>query len=65
MELIVLAYQERAWEELGYSNWDACSARELGDLKLQLPKEGDRRKIMCTMCDRDLSLSGYRHGHRV
>lgn len=55
-ELIVLAYQGKTWKVLGYDTWDDYVSRELGDLKIRLPKE-DRREIVCTLRDHGLTLS--------
>ncbi|MGU3434383.1 hypothetical protein ACNHUS_15345 [Actinomycetes bacterium M1A6_2h] len=38
-ELIVLAWQGRAWESLSYSTWDEYVAGEFSDLSLRLPLE--------------------------
>lgn len=53
--LIVRAYQTKAWKTLGYPSWDAYVTKELGDLKIRLPKE-DRREITKTLHDHGLSL---------
>lgn len=53
--LIVKAYQTRAWSALGYPSWDLYVQKELGDLKIRLPKES-RREIMCSLRDNGLSL---------
>jgi transposase-like protein len=54
-ELIAAAYQSKAWEALGYKNWDAYVTKELGELKIRIPKE-DRREIVGTLRDAGLSL---------
>jgi len=55
-ELIVIAYQSKTWKVLGYDTWDDYVGRELGDLKIRLPKE-DRREIVATLRDNGLTLS--------
>ena len=54
-QLVVVAYQGRAWEALGYPSWDAYCASEFKDMKIRLPKQ-DRREIVQTLRDHGLSL---------
>lgn len=53
--LVVVAYRSRIWLVLGYPNWDIYCQKELGDLKIKLPKES-RREVVLTLRDYGLSL---------
>ena len=63
-ELVRLADRERACEALGYSNWDTYCAKELGDLKLRLPKGGLSGDPV-RPARSGAVLAGHRRGHRV
>jgi hypothetical protein len=45
-ELIVRAYQGRAWQALGYASWDAYCRGEFGHARLALPAEERRERVM-------------------
>jgi hypothetical protein len=53
-ELLVEAYQRRAWAALGYSTWDAYTDAELGQVRLRLPRE-DRREVVASMTEAGMS----------
>jgi hypothetical protein len=42
-ELLVEAYQRRAWAALGYATWDAYTDAELGEVRLRLPARSAAR----------------------
>lgn len=44
-QLVVEAYQARAWVALGYSTWDDYCTREFGTSRLRLPRETRREEI--------------------
>lgn len=44
-ELITQAYLNRAWQSLGYEDWDAYCASEFGESRLQLPREKRQEKV--------------------
>lgn len=54
-DLVVIAYQHRAWTALGYKSWDCYVQAEFGPLKIRIPKE-DRREIVSSLRDHGLSL---------
>jgi predicted transcriptional regulator len=54
-ELLVEAYQRRAWAALGYSTWDAYTDAELGQVRLRLPRE-DRREVVASMTEAGMSV---------
>ena len=53
-ELLVEAYQRRAWAALGYSTWDAYTDAELGEVRLRLPRE-ERREVVASMTEAGMS----------
>lgn len=53
-ELIVDAYQGRAWAALGYDHWDQYCNAEFGGGRLRLPLE-DRREVVASLRDAGLS----------
>ena len=53
-ELLVEAYQRRAWAALGYETWDAYTDAELGEVRLRLPRE-ERREVVASMADAGMS----------
>lgn len=54
-ELIIEAYQRRAWVALGYDNWDAYTSAEFGHLRLRLPRE-ERQEIVASMREAGMSI---------
>lgn len=53
-ELLVEAYQRRAWAALGYASWDAYTDAELGETRLRLPRE-ERREVVVSMTEAGMS----------
>lgn len=53
-QLIVEAYESRAWAALGYSSWDDYCLREFGASRLRLPRE-DRQEVVASLTDAGLS----------
>jgi transposase-like protein len=53
-ELLVEAYQRRAWAALGYQSWDAYTDAELGEVRLRLPRE-ERREVVASMTEAGMS----------
>jgi hypothetical protein len=53
-ELIVEAYQRRAWVALCYASWDAYCIGEFGNARLRLPRE-DRSELVCSLRHAGLS----------
>ncbi|MQA14226.1 MAG: hypothetical protein GEV09_08655 [Pseudonocardiaceae bacterium] len=53
-ELVVEAYQRRAWEALEYSSWDEYSAEQFGTHRLKLPNE-ERRSVVESLRQAGLS----------
>jgi hypothetical protein len=54
-ELIVEAYNRRAWVALCYSSWDAYCIGEFGNARLRLPRE-DRSELVCSLRHAGLSI---------
>ena len=54
-QLIVEAYQSRAWSALGYKSWDDYCTREFGTSRLKLPRE-DRADQVASLRESGLSL---------
>ena len=54
-ELIIAAYQRRAWAALGYESWDAYAIAEFGDTRLRLPRE-ERAEIVTSLRHAGLSI---------
>lgn len=53
-ELLVEAYQRRAWAALGYATWDAYTDAELGTTRLRIPRE-QRREVVASMTEAGMS----------
>jgi hypothetical protein len=53
-ELLVEAYERRAWAALGYSSWDAYTDAELGEVRLRLPRQ-DRQEVVASMTEAGMS----------
>lgn len=53
-ELLIEAYQRRAWAALGYDSWDAYTDAELGETRLRLPRE-ERREVVASMTEAGMS----------
>ncbi|HET6915312.1 MAG TPA: helix-turn-helix domain-containing protein [Acidimicrobiales bacterium] len=53
-DLLVEAYQRRAWAALGYESWDAYTDAELGETRLRLPRE-QRREVVASMTEAGMS----------
>lgn len=47
-ELVIQAYQARAWAALGYSTWDDYCTREFGSCRLRLPRE-ERQEVVTSL----------------
>lgn len=54
-ELIKQAYEERAWDALGYISWDDYCTREFGTSRLRLPRE-ERAEVVASLRESGLSL---------
>ncbi|KAF7277615.1 hypothetical protein GWI33_002970, partial [Rhynchophorus ferrugineus] len=54
-QLIVDAYQGRAWAALGYASWDECCTREFGTSRLRLPRE-ERADVVASLRESGLSI---------
>lgn len=54
-DLITRAYQERAWDALGYSSWDEYTTREFGTSRLRLPRE-ERSEVVSSLREAGLSI---------
>ena len=54
-QLIIDAYQRRAWTALGYHTWDDYCSAEFGDIRLKLPRE-ERQDVVRSLRDSGLSL---------
>lgn len=53
-DLLVEAYQRRAWAALGYTSWDSYTDAELGETRLRLPRE-QRREVVASMAEAGMS----------
>lgn len=53
-DLLVEAYQRRAWAALGYATWDAYTDAELGATRLRIPRE-ERREVVASMTEAGMS----------
>lgn len=51
---IIKAYRGRAWLALGYSSWDQYLDAELGDIRVQLPREA-RREVVASLSEAGMS----------
>ena len=49
------AYTGRAWQVLGYANWDAYCEAEFGYLRLRMPRE-ERREVVCSLREAGLTI---------
>ncbi len=54
-DLIVKAYNERAWSALGYGSWDDYCDAELSGTRLRLPRE-ERSEVVSSLRDSGMSL---------
>lgn len=54
-QLVIQAYESRAWLALGYSSWDDYCSREFGACRLRLPRE-ERQEIVGSLRDAGLSI---------
>src|SRR5690625_621313 len=54
-QLIIEAYQGRAWTALGYSTWDDYIRREFGNQPLRPPLE-ERTEVVQSLRDSGLSI---------
>jgi hypothetical protein len=54
-QLIIDAYQRRAWSALGYQTWDDYCTSEFGDIRLKLPRE-ERQDVVRSLRDSGLSI---------
>lgn len=54
-ELIVDAYERRAWAALGHPTWDAYTDAEFGHLRVKLPRE-NRQEVVASMREAGLSI---------
>lgn len=54
-DLIVKAYNERAWAALGYGSWDDYCDAELSGTRLRLPRE-ERSEVVSSLRDSGMSL---------
>ena len=52
---VCTAYTGRAWQVLGYANWDAYCEAEFGSLRVRLPRE-ERRDVVCSLREAGLSI---------
>lgn len=53
-DLLVEAYERRAWAVLGYESWRDYTDAELGEVRLRLPRE-QRRELVATMTEAGMS----------
>jgi hypothetical protein len=53
-DLVITAYQYKAWEALGYDDWDNYCAAEFGEHRLRLT-QGERKEVMVSLRDHGLS----------
>lgn len=66
-ELIVEAYQGRAWIALGYSTWDDYCLQEFGSCRIRLPRE-ERTDVVASLRDAGMttraiaSATGFAYG---
>lgn len=51
---LIALYQQRAWESLGYANWDDMCAAEFQGARIALPRD-DRREIVGQLRDEGMS----------
>lgn len=65
-QLIVEAWEVRAWASLGYSSWDDYCRREFGNQRLQLPRE-ERTEQIQSMREAGMSIRAIASatGHSV
>jgi hypothetical protein len=54
-ELIKQAYNERAWDALGYASWDDYCTREFGSSRIRLPRE-ERAEVVSSLRESGLSI---------
>lgn len=54
-ELVKQAYEQRAWDALGYSSWDDYCTREFGTTRLRLPRE-ERAEVVASLRESGLSV---------
>lgn len=54
-QLVVAAYQGRAWEALGHGSWDDYCRAEFGSARLRLPRE-ERAEQVASLRDAGLSI---------
>lgn len=60
-ELIKQAYEQRAWDALGYACWDDYCTREFGTSRLRLPRE-ERPEVVASLRESGLSLRAIASG---
>jgi len=53
-ELVIEAYQLRAWDALGYASWDDYCTREFGACRLRLPRE-ERQEVVSSLREAGLN----------
>lgn len=51
---LIALYQQRAWESLGYDNWDDMCAAEFQGARIALPRD-DRREVVSQLHDQGMS----------
>ncbi|MEY8013838.1 helix-turn-helix domain-containing protein [Mycobacterium servetii] len=54
-ELVKQAYEQRAWNALGYTSWDDYCTREFGATRLRLPRE-ERAEVVASLRESGLSI---------
>lgn len=54
-QLVIEAYESRAWAALGYPTWDDYCTREFGASRLRLPRE-ERSEVVASLRDAGLSV---------
>lgn len=59
--LIARAYDERAWEALGYPCWDDYTSKEFATTRLRLPRE-EREAVVTSLRDSGLSIRAIASG---
>ena len=59
--LIARAYDERAWEALGYPCWDDYTSNEFATSRLRLPRE-EREAVVSSLRDSGLSIRAIASG---
>jgi hypothetical protein len=60
-DLLVKAYEQRAWAALDYISWEAYCDREFGNLKLRMPRE-ERAETVAELREAGMSIRAIAAG---